>query len=91
MWSATPSIVTTGIVAAHRSPPARPVHDGVVSSRPGVGPADSPGGQVAKERLTADLTEAQAKLDKQRNAVKATERRIAGLARELEEPGGEPA
>jgi hypothetical protein len=56
-----------------------------------VGPADNPGGQVAQERLTAELTEAQAKLDKQRNAVKATERRIADLARKLEEPGGEPA
>jgi hypothetical protein len=63
---------------------------GVVTARR-VGPADNPGGQVAQERLTAELTEAQAKLDKQRNAVKATERRIADLARKLEEPGGEPA
>jgi hypothetical protein len=63
---------------------------GVVTARR-VGPADNSSGQVAKERLTAELTQAQAKLDKQRNAVKATERRIADLARELEEPGGEPA
>jgi len=62
---------------------------GVVTARR-VGPADNPGGQVAQERLTAELTQAQAKLDKQRNAVKATERRIADLARELEEPGGSP-
>lgn len=63
---------------------------GVVTARR-VGPADDPSGQVAQERLTAELAKAQAKLDKQRNAVKATERRIADLARELEEPGGEPA
>jgi hypothetical protein len=63
---------------------------GVVTARR-VGPADNPSGQIAKERLTADLTQAQAKLDKQRNAVGATERRIADLARELEQPGGEPA
>ncbi|MGH3221465.1 MAG: hypothetical protein ACRDPY_22690 [Streptosporangiaceae bacterium] len=62
---------------------------GVVAARR-VGPADDKSGRVARERLAAELAEARMKLDKQRKAVKATERRIADLTRGQEEPGGAP-
>jgi hypothetical protein len=63
---------------------------GIVMARR-AGPADGQSGQVARDRLTADLTAARTKLDKQRKAVKVTERRVADLARKLEEQGGQPA
>jgi hypothetical protein len=61
---------------------------GVVTARR-LGPAD--GRKGARDRLAAELTEARAKLDKLRDAVKTTERRIARLVRKLEEQGGQPA
>jgi hypothetical protein len=52
------------------------------------GPADDWNGQVARERLTAELAAAQAKLDRQRKAIKATERGIAELTQKLQNAGG---
>lgn len=62
---------------------------GVVTARR-VGPADDKSGQVARDRLAAELAEARVKLDKQRKAVMATEHRIADLTRKLEQPAGAP-
>jgi hypothetical protein len=62
---------------------------GVVTARR-VGSADDKSGQVARDRLAAELAEARVKLDKQRKAVMATEHRIADLTRKLEEPAGAP-
>ena len=63
---------------------------GVVTARH-VGPADDKDGQVARDRLAAELAATGVKLDKQRKAVKATERRVADLTRQLEEQGGQSA
>jgi primosomal protein N'' len=52
-----------------------------------VGPAGDNSGQVARDRLAAELAAVDAKLDKQRKAVRATERRVADLTRQLEEQG----
>jgi hypothetical protein len=62
---------------------------GVVTARR-AGPADDESGRVARERLAAELAEARLQLDKQCKAVKATERRIADLTRQQDEPGGAP-
>ena len=51
------------------------------------GPTSRPGGDedghVTRDRLTAELAAERAKLGKQQDAVKATERRIATLTRKL--------
>lgn len=52
------------------------------------GPMDDRSGQVARQRLAAELQVAQARLDRQRKAVEATERRIAELAQKLGDTGG---
>jgi hypothetical protein len=48
-----------------------------------IGPIDDPDGQVARERLSAELAAAQAKLAKQRKAVEATERSISALTKQI--------
>ena len=70
--------------------PACGMRRGVVRARR-VGPAGDESGQVARDRLTAELAAERAKLGKQRNTVDATERRIADLARKLEEEDGRSA
>lgn len=75
--------------AAVANCPACARRRGVVTARR-VGPADDTSGRVARERLAAELAESRTKLDKQSKAVRATGRRIAELARKLEEPGDGP-
>jgi hypothetical protein len=53
-------------------------------------PAADRSGQAGRDRLTSELAAAHFTLDRQRKAVEATERRIAGLTRKLAEPPGEP-
>ena len=48
-----------------------------------IGPADDPDGQVARDRLGAELAQAQAKLDRQRKATAAAERKVAELTGKL--------
>jgi len=55
-----------------------------------IGPADDPAGKVARDRLTASLAAAQAKLDKQRRATAAAERKVAELTRELDDLRSSP-
>jgi hypothetical protein len=47
------------------------------------GSADDMNGQAARDRLAAELVAAQAKLDRQREAIKATERGITELSQKL--------
>jgi hypothetical protein len=63
---------------------------GVVTARRVV-PAEGKSGQVARDRLTAELAAERAKLGKQRNTVNATERRIADLTGKLGEQDGRSA
>lgn len=68
--------------------PERGARRGVVTSER-VGPVDDDrDGKVARERLAAELATAQAKLDRQRKAITATERSIAELTQKLEGAGG---
>jgi hypothetical protein len=62
--------------------PACGMRRGVVTARR-VGPAGDEDGHVTRDRLTAELAAERAKLGKQQDAVKATERRIATLTRKL--------
>jgi hypothetical protein len=52
-----------------------------------VGPADDPGGRIQKERQTAELQSAKAKLERQRKDIAATELRIGEVAKQLEKSG----
>jgi hypothetical protein len=67
--------------------PACGMRRGVVTAQR-AGPVDDKTGQVARERLAAELRAAQAKLDRQRKAIKATERDIAELTQNLANLGG---
>lgn len=60
---------------------------GVVTAQR-TGPADDQNGQVARDRLAAELAAAQAKLDRQHKAIKATEHSIAELIQKLNNTGG---
>ena len=67
--------------------PACGMRRGVVTAQR-VGPADDKNGQATRDRLAADLAAAQAKLDRQRKAIRVTERGIAELTRRLKNAGG---
>lgn len=60
---------------------------GVVTAQR-AGPVDGRNGQVARKRLAAELAAGQAKLDRQRKAITATERGIAELTQKLEDLRG---
>jgi hypothetical protein len=62
--------------------PACGTRRGVVTAHR-AGPADDKNGQAARDRLAAELAAAQAKLDRQRKAIKATERGITELSQKL--------
>lgn len=49
-----------------------------------IGPSDDLAGQVARDRLAAELSAAQAKLDKQRRITAAAERKVAALTQKME-------
>jgi hypothetical protein len=67
--------------------PACGMRRGVVSARR-AGPVGDESGQVARDRLSAELAAERAKLGKQRRTLNATERRIADLTRKLGEQDG---
>jgi hypothetical protein len=66
--------------------PACGTRRGVVTAQR-AGPTDDPDGRIFQQRLAAELQTAQAKLDRQRKAVTATEFRITELTQKLSGAG----